>query len=204
MMQNQYTNIGGVESLWVTHTVGNGSGIASVRWYQIPGDRWNGADDRADPVGHVEPERHAPLDAEPGREQERRHGGGIQRLEQQPVPGDPLRGSARHRSPGHARFDRDVAHRRAPASQCCTFSSGSTNNRWGDYSAMTIDPDGCTFWYTSEFYESPQPTTLATDNWKTRIGSFKYSTCTPLASLVPDGLAPTATNAPATTAANVR
>jgi hypothetical protein len=63
------------------------------------------------------------------------------------------------------------------ASQCCTFSDGSTNNRWGDYSAMTIDPDGCTFWYTTEYYEMPQPTTLGTDNWKTRIGSFKFAGC---------------------------
>ena len=61
-------------------------------------------------------------------------------------------------------------------SQCCKFSDGSTNNRWGDYSAMTIDPDGCKFWYTTEYYDT-QPTTLAQDNWKTRIGSFKYSTC---------------------------
>ena len=26
---------------------------------------------------------------------------------------------------------------------------GSTCIRWGDYSAMTLDPDGCTFWYTN-------------------------------------------------------
>jgi hypothetical protein len=63
------------------------------------------------------------------------------------------------------------------ASQCCKFSDGSTNNRWGDYSTMTIDPDGCTFWYTTEYYETPQPATLATDNWKTRIGSFKFAGC---------------------------
>ena len=40
---------------------------------------------------------------------------------------------------------------------------------------MTIDPDGCTFWYTNEYYQSPQPTTLAADNWQTRIGSFKFA-----------------------------
>src|ERR1051325_7724610 len=35
MMQNQYTNISGVESLWATHTVrrGNTSGFAAPRWY---------------------------------------------------------------------------------------------------------------------------------------------------------------------------
>jgi hypothetical protein len=60
--------------------------------------------------------------------------------------------------------------------QCCTFSNGSTNTRWGDYSAMTIDPDGCTFWYTNEYYAN-KPTMLSQDNWQTRIGSFKFGTC---------------------------
>ena len=35
MMQAQYRNIGGTESLWISHTVGNGSGTASIRWYQL-------------------------------------------------------------------------------------------------------------------------------------------------------------------------
>src|SRR4029450_10514973 len=35
--QNQYTNIGGGESLWNTHTVaGASSSQAAVRWYQVP------------------------------------------------------------------------------------------------------------------------------------------------------------------------
>lgn len=45
-------------------------------------------------------------------------------------------------------------------------------NRWGDYSEMSVDPvDGCTFWFTGEYYE----TTGA--NWQTRIGSFKFPGC---------------------------
>jgi hypothetical protein len=60
--------------------------------------------------------------------------------------------------------------------QCCTFSDGSTNNRWGDYSAMTIDPDGCTFWYTGEYYDA-HPTTKAEDDWLTRIASFQLPGC---------------------------
>ena len=46
--------------------------------------------------------------------------------------------------------------------------------RWGDYSAMQVDPtDGCTFWYTSEY----MPTT-SDAGWQTRIGSFKFPSCT--------------------------
>jgi len=48
-------------------------------------------------------------------------------------------------------------------------------HRWGDYSAMTIDPaDDCTFWYTGEYYATTSPA-----SWNTRIGSFKIPTCTP-------------------------
>ncbi len=50
-------------------------------------------------------------------------------------------------------------------------------NRWGDYSAMQVDPaDDCTFWYTQEYAK-----TNGAYNWYTRIGSFKFPSCTPLA-----------------------
>ena len=50
-------------------------------------------------------------------------------------------------------------------------------NRWGDYTAMSIDPaDDCTFWYTNEYYSSTA--NGASGNWQTRIGSFKFPSCT--------------------------
>jgi Domain of unknown function (DUF4214) len=39
---------------------------------------------------------------------------------------------------------------------------------------MTLDPDGCTFWYTNEYYAANGL------NHQTRIGSFKYPVCTPV------------------------
>jgi len=46
------------------------------------------------------------------------------------------------------------------------------SNRWGDYSAMSVDPvDDCTFWYTGEYYTSRGT------QWRTRIGSFKLPGC---------------------------
>jgi hypothetical protein len=45
-------------------------------------------------------------------------------------------------------------------------------NRWGDYSEMSVDPvDGCTFWFTGEYYA------VTGADWQTRIGSFKYPGC---------------------------
>jgi hypothetical protein len=54
-----------------------------------------------------------------------------------------------------------------------TGSQTATLSRWGDYSALTVDPvDDCTFWYTTEYLK-----TSGTFNWSTRIASFKLSTC---------------------------
>ena len=55
-----------------------------------------------------------------------------------------------------------------------TGSQTDTFNRWGDYSAMSVDPvDDCTFWYTQEYYPAP----TGSFNWRTRIGNFKYPGC---------------------------
>ncbi|MFZ2358388.1 MAG: hypothetical protein WA040_03520, partial [Anaerolineae bacterium] len=54
-----------------------------------------------------------------------------------------------------------------------TLVNGSANNgsnRYGDYSAMGIDPiDDCTFWFTGQWNDASQ--------WKTRIGAFKFDAC---------------------------
>jgi hypothetical protein len=53
-------------------------------------------------------------------------------------------------------------------------------NRWGDYSNLTVDPsDDCTFWYTNEYLPTNQVTDpISAVEWHTRIGSFKFPTCT--------------------------
>ena len=46
-------------------------------------------------------------------------------------------------------------------------------SRWGDYSALRIDPsDDCTFWYTNQYLPSN-----GSFNWATAVGSFKFSNC---------------------------
>jgi hypothetical protein len=53
---------------------------------------------------------------------------------------------------------------------------GAPCHRWGDYTAMSLDPsDDCTFWYIDEYYNSQANGTAG--NWQTRIGSFKFPTC---------------------------
>jgi hypothetical protein len=53
-----------------------------------------------------------------------------------------------------------------------TGSQSGGYNRWGDYASMSVDPnDDCTFWFTTEYYET------VSNNWQTRIGSFKFPSC---------------------------
>ena len=72
---------------------------------------------------------------------------------------------------------------RAPADPIGTLGAEATlidgagsqtgSNRWGDYSAMGIDPaDDCTFYYTSEYYSAS-----GSSSWKTRIGAFRLPGC---------------------------
>lgn len=70
-----------------------------------------------------------------------------------------------------------------------TSFEASAPRRWGDYTEMTIDPAGTTFWYLGEYSKN----TGTTDGrWGTYISSFSYS-CNP-------GNNPTPTPGPTATA----
>jgi hypothetical protein len=57
-----------------------------------------------------------------------------------------------------------------------TYGAGSQTgslHRWGDYSAISVDPvDDCTFWYTNEYLKAN-----GSFNWSTRIASFRFPNC---------------------------
>lgn len=54
--------------------------------------------------------------------------------------------------------------------EAVTGTATTPVGRWGDYSAMTLDPiDDETFWFTGEYTATPQ--------WSTRITSFKFQNC---------------------------
>lgn len=55
--------------------------------------------------------------------------------------------------------------------QLIAGEGSQVSNRWGDYSAMSIDPlDGCTFWFTGPY----APTG---GRWATHIGHFRFDNC---------------------------
>ena len=54
-----------------------------------------------------------------------------------------------------------------------TGSQKDTDDRWGDYSSMAIDAaDGCTFWYTNQYYM-----VTASFDWSTRLASIRFPNC---------------------------
>ena len=177
MMQNQYTNIGGVESLWTTHTVRRRRHERlrrPPRWYQVDVTGGTVAASTAqaatwDPDGanvitascpawrSTAPATWRSATARPSATTNPaiKYAG---RLAADPP--NTFSQTEQRPDPGHRLADRQL-RRRACA-------------RWGDYSAMTLDPDGCTFWYTNEYYAANGL------NHQTRIGSFHFPGCTDL------------------------
>jgi hypothetical protein len=163
MFQLQYRNFGTHESLWVNHTVGSG-GAAGVRWYELrdPG----GAPPTLYQQGTYQPD------------------GTYRWMGSLAVDGQG------NMAVGYSASSTTVKPSIRYAGRLVTDPLGtlpqgegtiidgtgvqlSGSNRWGDYSALTVDPvDDCTFWYTNEYYE-----VNSNRNWQTRIGAFKFPTC---------------------------
>jgi hypothetical protein len=172
MNQAQYSNIGGNESVWVNHTVrccGTGSPMGQ-QWAQIrvtggtvsttpvqqqiyPGSndglhRWMGSvavDKLGDlALGYSVSSSTVNPDI--------RYAG---RLAGDPLGTLPLTETTM--LPGITRGTQ--------LGNC----GGGTCTRWGDYSAMVLDPNGCDFWFTTEYYAATGM------NWQTRIGSFRLN-----------------------------
>ena len=70
----------------------------------------------------------------------------------------------------------------------------SAPRRWGDYTEMTVDPAGTTFWYLGEYSKN---TGTTNGRWGTYIGSFSYS-CNPGTVPTPTPVGPTPTSVPPT------
>src|SRR3984893_9200262 len=161
MYRLAYRNFGSHESLVVNHSVGAGSG-GGVRWYEIqnpsgtptvPQQSTFAPDSNYRWMGSVAMDQAGDMAL----------GYSVSSTSVFPsirftgrVPTDPA-----------STMEAEVSIATGAGSE----STGLT--RWGDYSAMQVDPvDDCTFWYTQEYLK-----TTGTFNWNTRIASFKFPTC---------------------------
>ena len=162
MYRLAYRNFGGYESLVVDHAITVGS-TAGMRWYEI---RSPNATPTLYQSGTYSPDSTY------------RWMGSIA----QDQSGDIAMGYSTSSSSVHpgiaytGRLIGDPLGQMTQGEGVLIVGGGSQNGtlaRWGDYSAMTVDPvDDCTFWYTNEYIPSN-----GTFNWKTRIGSFKFANC---------------------------
>ena len=176
MVQNQYTNLGGAESLWLPHTVrrANTSGFAASRWYQVDVTGGTVAANLPqaatwDPDGANVSHRFTPSLA-------------LDRTGNMAMGYSISNSTTMFPSMAYAgRLAGDPVNTFSQTEQ--TFFSGTASQtgstRWGDYSSMTLDPDGCTFWYTNE-YANPADQTF-NHRWLTKFGSFgPFPGCTPV------------------------
>ena len=201
MAQTQYSNIGGAESLWVDHTVQRNvsannttcnattGGNATVRWYQanvtggtvaaniVQGQTF-------DPEGANTFFRFMPSLA-------------VDRSGDMAIGYTKSNATTNPQIKYAGRLAGDPVNTLAQTEQTLIDGTGaqsgncgaSTCIRWGDYSGMALDPNGCQFWMTGEYYAT---TGL---NHQTRIGSFHYPGCTTvgngtLSGTVTDGASP--------------
>ena len=173
MMQNQYRNIGGAESLWVNHTTGTATASTptGVQWAQInvtggtvailPVQEQiynNAADGLNRFMGALAVDRNGNMAL------------GFTASSSTVAPDiryvgrlatDPLNTLPQTEVTMLPSVTRSVQSGNCGSGACI---------RWGDYSAMTVDPaDDCTFWYTNMYFP------VQGLNWVTRIGSFKVS-----------------------------
>jgi hypothetical protein len=161
-----YQNLGGIESLWATHTINATStgNPTAVRWYQFDvtgntvagtpvyqGDITGGLLYRWMPSLNVDKSGNMAI--------------GYSVSSASTFPSISYNG----------RLTTDAANTLGQGESTIIIGTGphTASTRWGDYSATSIDPtDGCTFWHTNEYMLAASAT-----NWKTRVAAFAYPQC---------------------------
>jgi hypothetical protein len=171
MMQNQYRNLSGDESLWIAHTAG--SPTTGVRWYQL---NVTGGTVSITPT---QQSTYAPADGlnrwMPSLAVDKFGNMAVGYSAASGTHFADIRYAGRLVSDTLGTLGQDEAIMMAGSGAQNNSCGGGICTRWGDYSAMTVDPvDDCTFWYTTEYYAA------LGGNWQTRIGSFRYSICGPV------------------------
>jgi hypothetical protein len=161
MFRLAYRNFLDHESLVVNHSVGSASGIG-VRWYEIQ-------DPNGTPFvnqdGTFSPDSTFRWMGSVAMDQMGNIAMGYSASDNATNPA--IRFTGRLATDPFGQMEDEAALFGGNGSQLAPLS------RWGDYSAITVDPsDDCTFWYTSEYISQN-----GAFNWSTRVASFRFSSC---------------------------
>lgn len=158
-----YRNIAGHESLIVNHSVAVGTG-SGVRWYELR--LGAGSLPSIFQQGTYAPDATSRWMGSVTMDQAGNIALGYSQSSSSDHPGIRITG----RQAGDA-----LGILTQPELTLFTGAGSQTGSlsRWGDYSQMVVDPaDDCTFWYTNEYLPAN-----GSFNWATRIGTFKFSSC---------------------------
>ncbi len=162
MHRAQYRDFGSYATIVTNHTVNVGSQRAGVRWYELR------------ITGGV-PSIYQQSSYAPG-EEHRWMGSAAMDQDGNLAVGFSRSSSTEHPRVMYAgRLATDPLNVLAQGEAKMKRGKGSQTgaNRWGDYSMLAVDPaDGCTFWFTTEYYK-----TTSGFNWRTWIGKFKFAEC---------------------------
>ena len=177
MMQKvQYRKVAGVESLWVSHTVQNAGQPLAPQWAQI---NVTGGTVSATAVQQQIYTPDATLwrwmpSLAVDKQGNMAMGYSTSNASSPNFPS--IAYSGRLASDPLGSLSQTERQLVAGAGSQTNICGGAPCTRWGDYTAMSVDPsDECTFWYTNQYYSSQVNGTNG--NWQTRIGSFVFPTC---------------------------
>jgi hypothetical protein len=165
MWRAQYRNFGAHETLLTNHTVDvNGRDLGGIRWYELrrpPAGAWSIHQQGT----HAPDETVHRWMGSMAMDRDGNIALGYSAAGNDVFPS--IRYTARLASDPAGTMQAEATLVAGGGSQ--THSSG----RWGNYSSMDVDPlDDCTFWYTTEYYQ-----TTSVAGWRTRVGNFRFPDC---------------------------
>jgi N-acetylneuraminic acid mutarotase len=161
----QYRNFGDHTSLVVNHTVDvDGSDHAGVRWYEL---RATGGNWGIEQQGTYAPDSDHRWMGSAAMDASGNIAVGYSVSSSSTFPSIRAAGRLATDPPGELSQGE---------SEMIAGTGSQTHSaaRWGDYSMLGVDPvDQCTYWFTTEYLVN---TSVA--DWHTRIGHFKFPSCT--------------------------
>jgi hypothetical protein len=200
MAAPQYTNQGGVESLWVAHTVERGvsanntcspaattGGNATIRWYQANVTGGTIATSLSQGSSFDPDNANTNYRYQPALAVDRVGDMAVTYTESNSTTNPKVMYDGRLAGDPTNTLEAEqtlIAGTGSQSGKCGT----STCVRWGDYAGMELDPNGCEFWMVGEYFA-----TTGLDDL-TRIGSFHYPGCTPVGNGTLSGTVTNGTN----------
>ena len=178
IMQAQYANIGGRESIWAAHAAGTDpASTAFLAWHQV--------DVTGGTIASTATQSAlwAPADALnrflPSIAVDRLGDAAMGYAVSNATTNPGIRYAGRLASDPADTFGYGERELQAGGGAQTVTSGGVPLNRWGDYASMTLDPsDGCTFWFAGEYYDAAAVSDFVPGgNWRTAISSFAYPSC---------------------------